>query len=48
MVNKVASHYAGGGNLANAIAESLRRVGKDISKLTTSGTWDGGRNSPSR
>lgn len=35
MVDHVASHYAGGGNLAGAIAESLRRAGKDISKLTT-------------
>jgi ubiquinone/menaquinone biosynthesis C-methylase UbiE len=42
MVDKVASHYAGGGKLANAIAESLRRAGKDIRKLTTAdlGTVD--------
>jgi ubiquinone/menaquinone biosynthesis C-methylase UbiE len=35
MVHKVESHYAGGGDLARVIAESLRRAGKDISKLTT-------------
>jgi ubiquinone/menaquinone biosynthesis C-methylase UbiE len=42
MVDQVASHYAGGGNLASAIAESLRRAGKDMSKLTTAdlGTAD--------
>ena len=34
MVDKVASHYAGGGDLASAIAESLRKAGKDIGKLT--------------
>jgi len=42
MVDKVATHYAGGGNLATAIAESLRKAGKDIGKLTTAdlGTVD--------
>jgi ubiquinone/menaquinone biosynthesis C-methylase UbiE len=35
VVNKVESHYAGGGDLARRIAESLSRAGKDISKLTT-------------
>ena len=35
MADKVASHYAGGGDLASAIAESLRQAGKDLSKLTT-------------
>lgn len=42
MVGEVASHYAGGGNLASAIAESLRKAGKDIDKLTTTdlGTVD--------
>lgn len=35
MVDKVASHYAGGSNIASAIAESLRKAGKDIGKLTT-------------
>lgn len=42
MVDQVASHYAGGGNLASSIAESLRRAGKDIGKLTTAalGTVD--------
>jgi len=42
MVDKVASHYAGGGDLASAIAESLRKAGKDIGKLTTAdlGTVD--------
>lgn len=35
MVSKVANHYAAGGNLASAIAESLRKAGKDIDKLTT-------------
>jgi ubiquinone/menaquinone biosynthesis C-methylase UbiE len=34
MVDKVASHYAGGGDPARAIAESLSRAGKDIAKLT--------------
>jgi ubiquinone/menaquinone biosynthesis C-methylase UbiE len=42
MVDRVASHYAGGGNLADAIADSLRRAGKDTTKLTTAdlGTVD--------
>ena len=42
MVDKVASHYAGGGDLASAIAGSLRKAGKDIGKLTTAdlGTVD--------
>ena len=42
MVDKVASHYSDGRNLATAIADSLRKVGKDIGKLTTAdlGTVD--------
>lgn len=36
MVDKVASHYSDGRNLATAIAESLRKAGKDIGRLTTS------------
>jgi ubiquinone/menaquinone biosynthesis C-methylase UbiE len=42
MVDKVASHYTAGGDLASAIAESLRKAGKDIGKLTTAdlGTVD--------
>lgn len=35
MVDRVASHYAGGGDLASAIEASLRGAGKDVSKLTT-------------
>ncbi len=35
MTDKVASHYAGGGDLATAIAQSLRKAGKDPTKLTT-------------
>ena len=35
MTDKVASHYAGGGDLAGAIAKSLRKAGKDTAKLTT-------------
>lgn len=35
MADQVASHYAGGGDLAGAIAESLRKAGKDIGALTT-------------
>lgn len=35
MPDKVADHYAGGGDLAGAIAASLRKAGKDASKLTT-------------
>ena len=42
MVDKVATHYAGGGDLAAAIADRLRQAGKDTSKLTTAdlGTVD--------
>ena len=42
MVDKVATHYAGGGDLAAAIAERLRQAGKDTAKLTTAdlGTVD--------
>ena len=35
MVDKVASHYAGGGDLARTIAEGLRRAGKDLDELST-------------
>jgi ubiquinone/menaquinone biosynthesis C-methylase UbiE len=35
MAGKVASHYSDGRDLATAIAERLRKVGKDIGKLTT-------------
>ena len=35
MADKVASHYAGGGDLASTIAESLRKAGKEIGKLGT-------------
>jgi ubiquinone/menaquinone biosynthesis C-methylase UbiE len=35
MLDKVASHYAGGGDLASAIEESLRRAGRDLNRLTT-------------
>lgn len=35
MVDRVAAHYAGGGSLANAIAESLRNAGKDLDGLKT-------------
>ena len=35
MVDKVATHYAGGGDLAAAIADRLRQAGKDTSRLTT-------------
>jgi ubiquinone/menaquinone biosynthesis C-methylase UbiE len=35
MNDDVASHYGGGGDLARAIAESLRKAGKDTAKLTT-------------
>lgn len=35
MIDQVASHYAGGGDLAGAIAESLRQAGKDIGALTS-------------
>lgn len=42
MVDQVASHYAGGGDLASSIDESLRRAGKDIGQLTSAdlGTVD--------
>lgn len=35
MVDNVVSHYASGGNLTKAIAESLRKAGKEIDRLTT-------------
>ena len=35
MADKVEAHYAGGGDLAGVIAESLRKAGKDTAKLTT-------------
>ena len=35
MTDKVASHYSGTGNLADAIAAKLRETGKDIAALTT-------------
>jgi ubiquinone/menaquinone biosynthesis C-methylase UbiE len=35
MADRVVSHYAGGGDLANRIAESLRQAGKDIDNLRT-------------
>lgn len=42
MADDVASHYSGGGNLSGAIADSLRRAGKDMDRLTTAdlGTVD--------
>ncbi|MHB2168008.1 class I SAM-dependent methyltransferase [Alsobacter sp. R-9] len=42
MVDKVANHYAGGTDVVGAIAESLRRAGKDTAHLTTAdlGTVD--------
>lgn len=42
MVDKVANHYAGGSNIVSSIAESLRKAGKDIGKLTAAdlGTVD--------
>jgi ubiquinone/menaquinone biosynthesis C-methylase UbiE len=42
MADKVASHYASGGDLAGAIASKLREAGKDLCKLTTAdlGTVD--------
>lgn len=35
MVDQVAAHYAGGGGLADSIAESLRSAGKDLDGLKT-------------
>ena len=35
MADQVATHYAGGGALANEIAESLRKAGKDLAGLKT-------------
>jgi len=35
MVDAVERHYSGGGDLPNAIAESLRKAGKDMDRLTT-------------
>jgi ubiquinone/menaquinone biosynthesis C-methylase UbiE len=35
MNDNIANHYAGEGDLARAIAESLRKAGKDTAKLTT-------------
>lgn len=35
MADVVANHYAGGGSIVAAIADSLRTAGKDIGKLTT-------------
>lgn len=42
MIDKVATHYAAGGDLAAAIADRLRQAGKDTAKLTTAdlGTVD--------
>src|SRR5512136_938354 len=42
MVDAVESHYAGGSNIVGAIAESLRKAGKDLGNLTTAdlGTVD--------
>lgn len=42
MVDGVASHYAGRNDIVSAIADSLRRAGKNIEKLTTAdlGTVD--------
>jgi len=34
-MDAVASHYAGGGDLASTIADSLRKAGKDTGRLTT-------------
>jgi hypothetical protein len=35
MSDKVASHYADDSDLAGRIADSLRKAGKDIAKLST-------------
>jgi len=35
LVEEVAAHYSGGGGLAEKIAESLRRAGKDLNALKT-------------
>jgi len=35
MMDAVASHYAGGGDLSSAIADSLRKAGKAMDRLTT-------------
>ncbi len=35
MTDDVASHYGGDGDLSTAIADSLRRAGKDMDRLTT-------------
>ncbi|TAK48597.1 MAG: class I SAM-dependent methyltransferase [Xanthobacteraceae bacterium] len=35
MVDAVESHYRGGGDLSNVIAENLRKAGKDMDRLTT-------------
>jgi ubiquinone/menaquinone biosynthesis C-methylase UbiE len=42
VVDKVASHYWGGGDLSDAIADSLRKAGKAMDRLTTAelGTVD--------
>lgn len=42
MVDKVADHYAGGGDIVSAIADSLKRAGKDQGQVTTAhlGTVD--------
>lgn len=42
MIDKVASHYGVGGDLADAIAAKLREAGKDLAALTTAdlGTID--------
>lgn len=35
MIDQVAAHYAGGGSLAEEIAERLKNAGKDLNELTT-------------
>lgn len=35
MVDRIAAHYGGSGSLADAIAESLRKAGKDLVELKT-------------